>query len=185
MDDQLIIQKFYERSETAIQLLSDKYGGLCRTVAHRILGSDQDAEECLNDTLLAAWNTIPPENPDPLSAYICRITRNLSLKRYHANTAQKRNTAYDLALEELEEYLPGNTSVEDEVLAKELEHAINAFLAQLGQRERMLFVKRYWFVESVAEIADSMGMSKNYVNVHLHRSRKKLESYLKKKGLIA
>ncbi|MCM1235624.1 MAG: sigma-70 family RNA polymerase sigma factor [Ruminococcus flavefaciens] len=184
MEDHLIIQEFYERSERAIQDLSDKYGTLCHTIAKRILGNKQDAEECVNDALLAAWNTIPPEQPDPLSTYICRITRNISLNKYHANTAQKRNHYYDLVLDELEQTLVGNASVEDEILAKELEHAINGFLSKCKQNDRIIFIKRYWFFESITKIADSLGKSRNYVTVHLHRSRKKLKQYLTTRGLI-
>ena len=184
MEDQLIIQKFCERQEQAIQDLSDKYGMLCQTIANRILSNRQDAEECVNDTLLVAWNTIPPEHPNPLSAYVCRITRNLSLKKYYANTAQKRNHYYDLVIDELEESLIGNESVEDEILTKELQDAMNEFLSECRQCDRIIFVKRYWFFESIPEIAEGIGKSKNYVNVHLHRTRKKLENYLKMKGLI-
>lgn len=184
MKDQLIVKKFYERSEEAIKELSDKYGALCKGIANRILGNEQDAEECVNDALLAVWNTVPPEDPNPLSAYLCRITRNVSLKRYHANTARKRNTHYDLALDELAECLAGESSVEDEILAGELKQAINDFLTELKKPDRIIFVRRYWFLESVLEIADSIGRSGNYVTVHLHRSRKKLENYLKMKGLI-
>lgn len=184
MEDQLIIKKFNERSEEAIRELSDKYGTLCKAVANRITGNEQDAEECLNDALLAVWNNVPPESPDPLSTYVCRITRNLSLKKYHANTAKKRDTRYDLVLEELEECLAGDSSVEDEILAKELQQSMNDFLPGLKKTDRIIFVKRYWFLESVSEIADSIGRNNNYVTVHLHRSRKKLEDYLKRKGLI-
>lgn len=184
MEDQLIIKKFFERSEEAVRELSDKYGALCKGIAYRILGNEQDAEECLNDAFLAVWNNVPPESPDPLSAYVCRITRNISLKKYHANTAKKRNTQYDLALEELEECLAGDSSVEDEILAKELKQGINDFLPGLKKIDRIIFVKRYWFLESVSEIAESIGRNNNYVTVHLHRSRKKLENYLKQKGLI-
>ena len=184
MDDQLIIKKFQERSESAIQALSDKYGKLCHTLANRILNNEQDAEECVNDALLAVWNASPPAKPDPLSAYLCGITRNISLMKYHANTAKKRNHYYDLVLDELADSLPGNTLVEDEILAKELGQAINDFLLELGEFDRILFVRRYWFLDSVTEIADLVGKNKNYVTVHLYRSRKKLEHYLKSKGLI-
>ena len=131
MDDQLIIKKFRERSEDAIQALSDKYGKLCHALANRILHNEQDAEECVNDTWLVAWNIIPPASPDPLSTYLCGITRNLSVAKYHANTAKKRNHYYDLVLDELADSLPGNTLVEDEIPAKELGHAINGFLYEL------------------------------------------------------
>lgn len=184
MDDQLIINGFWERSEKAINDLSDKYGALCKTTANRILNNEQDSEECVNDALLAAWNTIPPQKPDPLSAYIAKITKNIALNKYHANTAQKRNNYYDAVLEELEACIACNTSVEDEILAKELQYAINAFLKELKQTDRIIFVKRYWLLETITEIANNTGKSKNYVTVHLHRSREKLKNYLKKKGLV-
>ena len=184
MDDQLIIQRFCERQEQAIQDLADKYGGLCQTIANRILSNRQDAEECVNDALLAVWNTVPPEHPNPLSSYICQITRNISLKKYHANTAQKRNHYYDLVIDELEESLVGRELVEDNILAEELKCAINEFLSGCKQCDRTIFIKRYWFFEPIPEIANEIGKSKNYVTVHLHRTRKKLENYLKAKGLI-
>lgn len=184
MEDELIIQKLCERQEQAIKDLSDKYGRLCQAIANRILNNSQDAEECVNDTLLVVWNAIPPEHPNPLSAYVCQITRNLSLKKYHANTAQKRNHAYDLVLSELEESLAGKESVEDEILTKELEGAINDFLSACRPCDRIIFIKRYWFFEPVSDIAEGIGKSKNYVNVHLHRMRKRLEHYLQIKGVI-
>ena len=184
MEDQLIIEKLNERSEDAVTELYEKYGRLCKGISRRILNNEQDVEECLNDVLLAVWNKVPPENPDPLSSYICRITRNISLNRYHANKAQKRNSSYDLALEELEGCLAGDSSVEDEILAKELEREVNNFLSGMKKTDRIIFVRRYWFLESISEIAESMGWSSNYVTVHLHRSRKRLEKDLKGKGLI-
>ena len=184
MEDQLIIQRFCERQEQAIQDLADKYGALCQTVANRILGNSQDAEECVNDTLLAAWNTIPPEHPNPLSSYVCRITRNISLKKYYANTAQKRNHSSDLVIGELEEFLAGKESVEDEILTKELKDAINCFLSECKPHDRIIFIKRYWFIESLDEIAGELGKSNNYVAVHLYRTRKRLEKYLQTKGLM-
>lgn len=184
MEDQRIIRKLYERSEEAIRLLDEKYGKLCKGIAIRILNNEQDAEECVNDTFLAVWNSVPPENPRPFSAYISKICKNIVIKRYHANTAKKRNSHYDLVIEELEECLAGCESVEGEIVAKELTQAINDFLSELTKMDRMIFVKRYWFLESISSIADDMGKSKNYITVHLYRSRKKLEKYLKTKGLI-
>lgn len=184
MEDQLIIEKLFERSEGGIKELSNKYGKQCKIIANRVLQNEQDAEECVNDALLAAWNTIPPKKPNPLSAYIYRVTKNISLKKYHANTAKKRNNHYDLVLDELEECLVGETTVEEEILAKELEKAMNDFLSELKKQDRILFVKRYWYLESIPEIADSSGRSTNYVAVHLHRSREKLKKYLKQKGLM-
>lgn len=184
MQDQMIINLFLERSEAAITELSKKYGKQCKSLAYRILQNEQDAEECVNDAYLAAWNAIPPQSPDPLGAYICRITRNLSLKKYHFNTAQKRNSRYDLILEELAECIDGKAGVEDAVLAKELAGQIHSFMDTLKVKDRVMFVRRYYFCDPVMQIAGEMGVSTNYVTVHLHRTREKLKGFLKKEGFL-
>lgn len=182
MEDQWIIKLFYERSENAIHELSLKYGTMCKRLANKFLHNEQDIEECMNDVYLAAWNTIPPQNPNPLSAYICRIVRNVALKKYRTNTAQKRNHYYDVILEEVDEFLCVNETVESEILAKEIANRINIFLGLLKERDRVMFVQRYWFCYSVEEIAAVTGMSKNHVTVRLHRTREKLKDYLKAEG---
>lgn len=184
MKDQLIIKLFFERSENAIAELAKQYGGLCRSTALHVLGNEQDAEECVNDAYLALWNAIPPENPESLRAYLCRIVRNQALKRYHRNTAGKRNPGYEVVLDEVAECLRGDGTVEDRILAEELKHHINEFLEQLSEKDRVIFIHRYWFCREISEIAQGCGCSRNYVNVHLHRTRDRLEKYLKKEGLI-
>lgn len=183
MDDQRIIHLFLERSESALTELSEKYGKLCRTVSYNILQNEQDAEECVNDAFLAVWNTIPPEKPDFLQAYVCRIVRNLSVKKYRFNTAQKRNRYYDVVLEEVSECLKSSASVEEEILVRELTDCVNEFLGTLKKKERVIFVQRYWYCVSLSEIAEHVNMSKNAVAVHLHRTRRKLKTYLEKRGL--
>lgn len=183
MDDQQIIHLFQERSESAITELSGKYGKLCRTVSKNILQNEQDAEECVNDAFLAVWNTIPPEKPDFLQAYVCRIVRNLSVKKYRFNTAQKRNRYYDVVLEEVSECLESSANVEEEILVRELTGCVNEFLGTLKKKERVIFVQRYWYCVSLSEIAEHVSMSENAVAVHLHRTRRKLKTYLEKRGL--
>lgn len=178
MEDQLIINLFFERSENAISELAKKYGRLCQSISYNILKNEQDVEECVNDTYLAAWNTIPPQNPNPLQAYICRIARNLSLKKYHANTAQKRNNFYDVVLEEIADCLEGRDNVEEEILVRELSERINEFLETLKVKDRVIFVQRYWYLAPISEIAKKLNMSLNSVTVHLHRTREKLRKYL-------
>ncbi len=178
MEDQLIINLFFERSEKAISELAKKYGRLCCTISYNILGSEQDAEECVNDTYLAAWNTIPPQNPNPLQAYICKIARNLSLKKYHANRAACRNNFYDVVLEEIADCLDAGNNVEDEIMAKELAKQVNEFLETLKVRDRVIFVQRYWYLTPISEIAKNLNMSSNSVTVRLHRIREKLRKYL-------
>ena len=157
MEDHLIIQLFLERSESTVLELARKYGGLCRSIARNILKNSEDAEECFNDTLLAVWNAIPPERPDKIQPYVCRIARNLSLKKYHSNTAQKRNRQYDVILEEIADCLDSGRSVGD----------------------RIIFVQRYWYCLSVSEIAENLHMTPNAARVCLHRTREKLKQYLK------
>lgn len=182
MGEQMIIKLLFERSEDAIHELSLEYGKTCKRLAFRILSNEQDVEECINDTYLAVWNTIPPKEPNPLSAYIYRIVKNIALNRYRTNTAQKRNHSYEVILEEVEDFLFVNETVESEILAKEIANRINIFLETLKEKDRVMFVQRYWFCYSIEEIAKTMSESKNYVTVHLHRTREKLRDYLEEKG---
>lgn len=182
MEDSKIIALFYARSEQAIQELADKYGIICIKLAANILNNRQDAEECVNDAYLGAWNTIPPQKPDPLQAYICRIVRNLAIMRYHTNTAKKRNSFYDAALDELEECIPSAVSVEDEVSAKELSRLLDVFLDTLDQKSRVMFVRRYWYADAIPDIAQRFGVSCNHVSVRLSRTRVRLRKFLKKEG---
>ncbi len=177
MDDSAIIELFYARSEQAICELDQKYGRVCRKLSYNILNNLQDAEECVNDTYLGAWNAIPPARPNPLLSYLCRIVRNLSLMRYHANTAAKRNGNYDVVLEELENCLASMDSVEADMEEKELIRRIEDFLETLSVENRVIFMRRYWFSDSYAEIAQRTGLSEKNVSVRLTRLRKQLRRY--------
>ncbi len=184
MEDTDIIELFYNRSEQAIKELSEKYGAVCSQVSKNILKNSQDAEECVNDAYLAVWNTIPPQKPEHLLAYICRIVRNISITKYHSNTAKKRNSYYDIALDELDECIMSGLSVEDEIDARELSCLINIFLDTLSKENRVIFVWRYWFSDSVQDIAEKLGISSNNVSVRLSRIRSKLKKFLKKEGYV-
>ena len=184
MTDAEIIRLFFERSEQAIEELAKTHGSAAARVARNILGSERDAEECLNDTYLAVWNAIPPQKPAPLRTFVCKIARNLAAAKYHANTAKKRNSRYDAALDELEECLSDGGSVEEAYGAKELSAAINAFLAALSYSDRFLFVRRYWYSDSVQNIAALTGSTANSVAVRLYRLREKLRHHLIKEGLL-
>ena len=184
MDDNEIIALFFSRSEQAIDALSGKYGKLCQIIAENILGNQLDAEECVNDTYLAVWNTIPPQKPNPLRTYVCKITRNIAVTRYHANTALKRNSHYDIALDELEECLCCADDAESHLLAKELSHLLDRFLAGLDRHTRVMFVRRYWFAEPVAQIAYDLGMRPNSVSVQLSQTGSKLRKFLIKEGYL-
>lgn len=182
MDDREIVALFYERSEQAITALSNKYGDLCFQIARNILSSPQDAEECVSDAYLGAWNSIPPQKPDPLRPYLCRIVRNLALKKLRANSALKRGSQFELPLSELEHCIPCN-SLDEQLSANELTSQINAFLATLRRDDRVLFVRRYWFSQPLSEVAADFGITEHNASVRLSRIRAKLRKYLKSKEI--
>ncbi|MBO7729846.1 MAG: sigma-70 family RNA polymerase sigma factor [Lachnospiraceae bacterium] len=184
MEDNKIIDLFFKRSEQAISELSAKYGRLCEKIARNILNNASDAEECVNDTYLGVWNSIPPNHPDSLSAYVCRIARNLSLKRYQYNTASKRNSIYDTALEELEECIASAKDMEGEVESAELTKTIEQFLDTLSESDRVIFMRRYYFSDSYADIALQTSLTEKNVSVRLTRLRSKLRNYLKERDYI-
>ena len=182
LEDSKIIALFFARTEEAIVALAAKYGAACGRIARNILKNDLDAEECVNDAYLAAWNTIPPQNPNPLKTYLFRIVRNLSIAKYHANTAGKRNSNYDVALEELEDCLAASGTVEQALDAKELSRQINRFLAGLDEESQMLFVRRYWYADGIPDLAARFQISGNNVSVRLSRLRETLRRHLRKEG---
>lgn len=185
MEDSKIISLFFERSEQAVEELSQKHGAAIKKTAANILSDRLDVEECVNDTYLRAWNSIPPQNPNSLVSYVCKIARNLALDRYHANRAEKRKGNYGLVLDEMEECIPSNINVETEYEAKELTAAINRFLTSLSQEDRFLFVRRYWYADTVAELATMTNGSPNRISVRLFRIREKLKNSLIKEGFLA
>ena len=181
----MILDLFFERSEQAIWELDHTYGAAVRKTAGNLLRDPQDVEECVNDAYLGAWNSIPPQRPDPLVSYVCRIARNLAVSRLRSETAAKRNSSLDLVLEELEECVPARTDVEGELEARELARSIDRFLAGLSYPDRYLFVRRYWFADPVHEIAARTGLRENRVSVRLFRLREKLRKHLQKEGVLA
>lgn len=187
MEDREIIELFFQRSERAIAELSYKYGSKMRRVAFHLLQDLEDAEECVNDAYLATWNAIPPERPDPLLAYVCRVTKNVSITRLRKKKAKKRNVALERSLEELEELegaLPSGKTLEEQWEDERITEAIQSFLEGLDQKSRVTFVKRYWFGQSLESIAKDLSMRENGVAVKLLRIRRKLKKYLEKEGII-
>lgn len=182
IDDEKIIDLFFERSEQGIRELDNKYGAVCHNLSYNIVNNRQDAEECVNDAYLGAWNSIPPQTPDPLRAYICRIVRNHSLKKLRANTALKRGSQFEVSLSELEDCISGS-SLDEQLAVSELTAQINAFLSALPRDDRVMFVKRYWFSESLSEIADTFAITENNASVRLSRIRGKLHQHLKEAAL--
>lgn len=179
MHDAALVQLYWDRDERAIPATADKYGSYCASIARNILGSPEDAEECVNDTWLKAWNTMPPHRPDILSAYLGKIVRNLSLNRYRHNTADKRGGGeLPAVLDELSELVSGKEDVEREIDRRELVQAMDAFLEGLSPEKRSIFIHRYWYTASISEIAGKHGMTEGAVTMTLHRLRGKLRSYL-------
>lgn len=184
MEDGEIIRLLFARSEQALTELAKKYGPLCGALARNLLGSDQDAEECVNDTWLAAWNAIPPAKPELLQAYLCRLTRNIAVTRYHEARAAKRDRRYDRALDQLEGCLASRLTAEGELEAKELAQAIGRFLETLDRENRVLFVRRYWYADSVAELGRRTGIGSAAVSARLFRLRRKLKHDLEQEGMM-
>lgn len=185
MTDNHILMLFLERNEQGLREAKNTYGNYCRSIAYGILRDWQDAEECENDTYLVAWNVIPPQQPTVLAPFLGRITRNLSLKKLRTNTATKRggNTAI-LSLEELADCIPIGKSFEDELQAKELADTINSFLRNLPETDRKAFIFRYWYCDTVKEIAAHFGFTQSKVKMLLFRTRMKLREHLIKEGFF-
>lgn len=176
---------YWERDPQAIELSRQKYGAYCFSVAHNLLASREDAEECVNDTWLHAWNGMPPNRPSVLRMFLAKITRRVSFNRFKANNTQKRGSGQlPLVLEELAECIADEDSVEDAVIAAELGESVRQFVRSLPEREGDIFVRRYFFTESITEIAQKYGMTTNYAMVMLSRTRKKLKNHLVKEGYL-
>ena len=183
MEEKILLQLLWNRSETAIEHLRTAYGSTLYKIALNILADPQDAEEAVSDTYLALWNTIPPEHPDPLSAYAYRTGRNIALKKLRHRSAQKRQSDYDLSLDELADFLPGD-DLEQTLDARQLGKAIDGFLNTLAKTSRVLFVRRYWFGDDLKTLAHTLGMTQNAAAVRLSRIRQQLKHYLIKEGYL-
>lgn len=184
MEDIQIIQLFWERSEQAIGALAHKYGMLLQEIAMGILHNREDAEECENDTYLRTWNTIPPEKPNSLKAYTGRIVRNLSLDRLRYRNRRKRQSEMDLVLSELSDCIPDPDASVEASADDSLIQAIETFLGTLDSQTRVLFLRRYFCMESTLELSARYGLSASNVSTRLNRVRKRLKEYLLKEGLM-
>ncbi|MCL1867083.1 MAG: sigma-70 family RNA polymerase sigma factor [Oscillospiraceae bacterium] len=184
LTDNQILDLYESRSESAISETAKRYGKYCVSIAANILRSREDADECVNDTYLHAWNAIPPNKPTVFSAFLGRITRNLALDRYKSNTAKKRGgdeTA--LLLGELDECIPAPQNVEKQVESADLTEIVKDCLAGLKKEERIFFTLRYWYGDSAADIAEMFGVSAGKVGMSLNRTRSKLRTYLEERGV--
>lgn len=180
MNDKSIIELFRTRNEQAIAELKQKYDRLCYSIAGNILSQREDIEECINSAYYDIWNNIPPDAPDDLKTYLCRIVKNKAIDRLKYNSAMKRNSQFSVSLDELAECIPDRR--DDHVSAKQLAAAISRFLRTQDERHRNIFVRRYWYGDSLAKIAEYFGMNEKTIATYLFRTRKKLKEFLKKEG---
>lgn len=185
MEDSQIIALYFRRSEQAIQETDNKYGRYCFQIANRILESPEDGEECVSDTYLTAWKSIPPNRPIRLAPFLGKITRHIALDRWRRRSAGKRGGGeVQLALEELEECIPGKDTPEDALRRKEFRDGLNRFLTTLPEQERMIFVSRYWYLRSIREISQGTGLSEGSIKTRLFRTRSKLRTFLSEEELL-
>lgn len=183
MNDLQIIELFWKRDEAAIEKSDAKYGRLLHRISFNILSNKEDSEECVNDTYVKAWTSIPPQKPCRLSAYLGRITRNLSLNRWYENHAKKRGDNTTILLSELSDCVPAPQTVEDEIDGTLLTEAITHWLEALPQNDRVLFLRRYWFGDSLTLLADACKTTPNKLSGHMFRLRKSLKKHLEKEGI--
>lgn len=182
MDDERIIDLFWQRDENAIFETKTKYGKYCYVIAYNILHSHEDSEECINDTWNSAWNAIPPAKPKRLQSFLARITRNTAIDRCRYDSAQKRDATIKSTIDEYFECIPNKeASIEDEIVLKRV---INEFLFSLDTKTRVIFMRRYWYSMQVKEIANGMGLSENHISIILHRTREKFKEHLTKEGIF-
>ena len=185
MEDEKIIGLYFERNESAITETAEKYGNYLYKIAYNILSDNEDSEESVNDTYFGVWNAIPPEKPKVFSAFLSRITRYISLNKFRSKNADKRGKGETMvAFEEIEECVPSKNSVISEIETKELAKIISDFLKKLPETERIIFIRRYYFFDSVADICEKFGFSKSKTSSLLHRTRKKILSHLEKEGVL-
>ena len=184
MDDSKIIDLYWQRDERAIEETDSKYGAYCRAVSMNILGVREDAEECISDTYVRAWNAMPPERPGRLRAWLVGITRNLSIDRWRRERTHRRGGTVTILLSELEECVPSPRGLEEITDARELGRVLNGWLGSLPRQDCADFMRRYWGGESVADIAVSRGVSANALSQKFSRMRRSLRSYLEEKGAV-
>ena len=185
MEDNRIVELFWQRDEQALAETETKYGSYCRGLAFRVLNNRQDAEECVNDAYLDAWNRIPPHTPTALGAFLGKIVRHIAIDRLRKRSAQKRGgDEVFLVLEELEDCVSSGDDVAQAFQRNELSKAINDFLSSLPETERRVFLRRYWYMDSVNDLCERFGFSESKVKTMLHRTREKLRAYLAEQNVL-
>ncbi|MBQ8121009.1 MAG: sigma-70 family RNA polymerase sigma factor [Ruminococcus sp.] len=185
MDDESIIGLYFERDEKAVSETSQKYGALCTKIAMNVLADSSESEEVVSDTYLKAWNTIPPQKPKSLGAYLSVIARNLALDRYRKKKAAKRiDGSLVTTLDEVAQILPDSLDIEQLTEQRQIVERINAFLGRLPTCQRVIFVRRYFYLDSIKDISQRYGLTESSVTVTLTRIRKKLAAFLEKEGML-
>jgi len=182
VDDNAIIKLFWERNQDAVNEIAIKYGSRLYKLAWNILWSREDAEEIVSDTYLRAWNTIPPKKPVYLFAYLAKICRFTSYDRLDMQNASKRKAEVVELTKEMEECIPGS-AIEQEIESSELGQVLNLFIGTLSEEKRLIFIRRYWFEDSISDISARYGISESKIKVTLHRVRKELKAFLSKEGV--
>jgi len=183
MEDYQIIIMLFERSEAALDHLAKKYAGVYKRILWEILRDESDMEECANDVLLAVWNSIPPNDPQNLPAYLCRIARRIGIDKLRHRTRKKRDSGYTVSLSELNECLPDPGGLPREEDGRQIRHVLSEFIRQLDPETQVLFIRRYVYLESVASLSKRFSLNENYIAVKLYRARKKLKKHLIKEDI--
>lgn len=184
MEDEEIIKLYLNRNENAINETNKKYGKYCSTIAYNVLCNKEDTEECVNDTFLHTWNTIPPKIPNIFKAFLAKITRNLALNKYESQKAKKRNNNMDLVYEELENCIPSNSGAEVEISYSELVNEINIFLEKLPLEKRTIFLERYWYFQSIKNISIKYDQTESKTKMTLLRIRNSLKEHLEEREVL-
>lgn len=184
MEDYKIIELYFKRNEQAIEETSNQYGKYCSKIAYNILRNYEDSKECVNDTFLGAWNAIPPQKPNSLKAFLGRIVRNIAMDKLDYYTAKKRSREFEIILEELEECVVSQNNIESYMDEQQLTESLNRFLYLADEESRNIFIRRYWYSESISEISQFYHLSESKVKSNLFRTRNKLRIYLEKEGYV-
>lgn len=183
MDDKKIIDLLFARDESGLHLTAQKYGRMYSGILRQALSSESDVEECGNDVLMVLWDSIPPQYPNHYPSYICAIARRIGINRYKHNARQKRGNGYTVSLSELEGCIPSPNQLQARENARQLYQILNAFLGSLDEQTRVLFIRRYFYLESVKSLSQRFAVTENFVSVRLHRARKGLKTLLEKEGV--
>ncbi|HQM00044.1 MAG: sigma-70 family RNA polymerase sigma factor [Ruminococcus flavefaciens] len=180
MDDALIINMLFDRNEKALDELKSKYSRLCSYIAGNILSQHEDVEECVNSAFFVIWKNIPPDTPDDLKTYLCRIVKNKAVDKLKYNSADKRNPQFAVSLEEVADCIPDERG--NDITTEKLAELISSFLREQDEKNRKIFVRRYWYGDPLSKIAEKFNMNEKTVGTNLYRTRMKLKDYLKKEG---